>query len=124
MVPVVCQYLRSDGALEVGSVLFRPIVSGSIGGADPRVYTVSFIEARLDAYARISLELVDSSDPGWMMDMPMPYKVVERLGGSMQSYYIYVNGPGEVDLATVERYTALELVRPGSSSMTLKQRGR
>jgi hypothetical protein len=124
LVEVVGTYAAADGSFERGRVVFKPMVHASHEAATSTVFTLAPVSASLSDQGHFSVSLAASDDPGWHLDGPLPYKVLERLTGSQRSYYVYIYGPGPVDLATLEHHDALDLVLPGPSTMALGRRRR
>jgi hypothetical protein len=119
LVEVVGTFIAADGACERGLVILRPMARATNVTAASMVYTMAPVSRELSAEGRFMASVAASDDPGWKLDGPLPYKVTERLLGSRSAYYVYIYGPGPVDLADLEHHQALDLVLPGPSPTVL-----
>jgi hypothetical protein len=102
LVTLTATYEQADGTPATGRVLFAPVIPA--GNTDPeRVITQQTVEATLDVDGALSIDLVASDDPDWATTGPVQYTVAEHLDGlPVRRYFITVEGPGPVDLASMQ----------------------
>lgn len=102
MSTVTATYTDTQGNPMVGTVYISPAARAG-NGEPPAIVVEKRVWADLDVSGSISIDVIPSDDPGWLIDGEMPYLVEERLSGlPFRAYWIGVPETG-VDLADVQQ---------------------
>lgn len=102
MSTVTARYTDAQGNPVTGTVYISPAARAGIG-EPPDIVVEKRVWADLDVNGAMSIEVIPSDDPGWLIDGNMPYLVEERLNGlPFRAYWIGVPDAG-VDLSQVQQ---------------------
>jgi hypothetical protein len=103
LVEVHGTYVLADGTPAAGSVLLTPVAVAGMSAAVKRLVTRHSVVGRLDGQGSVTLHVLASDDPDWMVDGPVLYEVAEYIAGARgKAYQVHIPGPGPVDLADLQ----------------------
>jgi hypothetical protein len=95
LVTVTGRYVLADDTPAQGTVLLTPVVVAGMSADTKRLVTRHSVAGRLDPQGTVTLTVLASDDPDWMVDGPVLYEVAEYIAGARgKAYQVHIPGPG------------------------------